>query len=112
MPKRQRERRRHKRHELACPLSVSEQGGGVLANSRSINISDGGMLFPVPADARPKRGASVRVEFSVPRATPNTFLLEGFSAEATVVRHEPAGGDTPARVALAFQGPVDLALEV
>jgi c-di-GMP-binding flagellar brake protein YcgR len=106
-----RERRRHKRHDLACPVSLADTAGTVLARSRSINISDGGMLFPVPGGPVPPRGAGVRVDFSIPRTTPNTRLLEERSSNGIVVREERAD-EASVRLAVQFDRPLDLELEV
>jgi len=106
------ERRRHKRHELACPVSLAGEDAQAPAKTKGINISDGGILFPLPRQAVPDVGAKVHVDFSVPRSTPNTFLMEEFSSRAVVVRSEPGGGKVPARIALEFERPMDLGIEV
>ncbi|MGB2823308.1 MAG: PilZ domain-containing protein [Phycisphaerae bacterium] len=106
------ERRRHKRYEVACPVSLAGDEADAPARSKGINISDGGMLFPLHGKGVPGVGARVHVDFSIPRSTPNTFLMEEFSSKAIVVRAEPAGGRRPARVALRFEQPMDLGIEV
>ena len=108
----QAERRKHKRHELDCPVSLAGQAGGEPVRTRGINISDGGMLFPIPPDAAPPPGQEVDLEFSIPRSTPNTFLLEPFRSRAIVVRQEPSDGEGPVRVAVRFEPSLDLGLEV
>ena len=77
-----------------------------------MNISDGGMLVPLPADAAPTPGTRVELDFSVPRSTPNTFLFERLSAKAFVVRNQPSGTDHECHVAVRFERPLDLGLEV
>lgn len=106
------ERRRHKRYEVACPVSLAGDEADAPARSKGINISDGGILFPLRGKTLPGVGARVHVGFSIPRSTPNTFLMEEFSSKAIVVRTEPAGGRRPARVALRFEQPMDLGIEV
>jgi len=106
------ERRQHQRYALECPLRLTDAGGGVLATGRGINVSDGGMLFPVPPDAAPRPGAEVHLSFSLPRSTPNTFLLEEIDCPAVVVREEPSDAPGPVRVAVRFERPLDLAIEV
>ena len=106
------ERRKHKRHDLACPVRFAGDEAEAPARIKGINISDGGILFPLPGQAAPDVGAQVQVDFSVPRSTPNTFLMEEFSSKAIVVRTEPGGGRRPVRVALRFEQPMDLGIEV
>ena len=106
------ERRKHKRHPLECPVRMTDATGNLLASARGINISDGGMLFPAPSEALPERGSRIHLDFSVPRATPNTFLMEEFTCKAFVIREEPSDGDGPVRVAVEFERPLDLEIEV
>ena len=106
------ERRKHKRHALECPIRMTDVAGKLLAAGRGINVSDGGMLFPVPHEARPQRGARIHLDFSVPRSTPNTFLMEEFTCKAFVVRGEPSNADGPVHVAVEFERPLDLEIEV
>lgn len=105
------ERRQHKRQKLACPIWMAADDGRELTHSRTVNISDGGMLVPVDAKDAPARGAWVHVRFSVPRSTPSTYLLEDFACDARVVRRQEASV-TRQHVALRFDRPVSLALEV
>ena len=64
---------------LKCLKSaLTADGHGVIAQTRSVNISDGGALLSLPADAAPESGADVLLRFAVPRATPNTYMLEEF----------------------------------
>ena len=105
------ERRRYKRLPLACPVSLNDAGGEPVGQSRGLNISDGGMLLPLPPERAPEAGSQVRATFSVPRSTPNTFLLEEFSCKAFVVRQEPEN-ERSCQVALRFEPPLDLGLEV
>ncbi len=106
------ERRKHKRHELACPVWLAGDEADEPGKSKSINISDGGLLMPAPEGADPKVGSRVHIDFSIPRTTPNTMLMEDISSRAVVVRTEPAGGRRPVRVALRFEQPMDLGIEV
>jgi len=112
MAQRYYERRKHKRHELECPVELSDGAGKVLAKARGVNISDGGMLLPVASEALPKRGARVHLDFSIPRSTPNTFLMEEFACKAFVIREESPDGRRPAHVAVEFERPMDLGIEV
>jgi c-di-GMP-binding flagellar brake protein YcgR len=107
----QSERRQHQRRKLACPIWMAADDGRELTHSRTVDISDGGMLVPMDAKDAPTRGAWVHVRFSVPRATPSTYLLEDFACDARVVRRKRAGAKRQ-HVALRFDRPVSLALEV
>jgi hypothetical protein len=112
MPAPKRERRRHKRHKLECPVRLGQPGGKPAGKSRTIDVSDGGTLLPAPEGFDPVLGQRVTVHISVPRTTPNTYLLEEFEASASVVRADPPKGDAPPQVALKFDSPLDLGLEV
>jgi c-di-GMP-binding flagellar brake protein YcgR len=84
----------------------------VLARTKTINVSDGGALVPMYASAMPEPGKKVHVRFSVPRSTPNSYMLEGFSSEATVVRHHTEGDEDLTCVGLEFDPPLNLAIDV
>ncbi len=106
------ERRQHRRHPLPCPVSFQAPGAGAELRSKSLNISDGGLLVSVGGHQPPPPGSRMNVQFSVPRTTPNTYLLERFRAPAIVVRHEGDPGDGSARVAVRFETPLQLGLDV
>ena len=105
------DRRQHSRHGLSCPARLVDETGRHLASGKTFNISDGGLLMPVPPDATANPGQHLDVKLSVPRSTPNTFLMQGFNAKAIVVRHDQAA-DGAGRVAVRFEHPIDLDLEV
>ena len=111
MPEPSEERRRHKRHDLSCPAGVSDGSGHKPASGKTLNISDGGLLVPLAAEDAPQPGAAVRVRFSVPRQTPNTFMLEDFSAAASVVRLADGGDGEQIQIALRFDKPLELGLD-
>ena len=106
------ERRQHKRHKLACPVSLAADEPKPSPRPKTVNISDGGLLLPLAGQVAPTVGSRLRIRLAVPRATPNTFLLEDVAAEGVVVRTEPADPQKPARVALRFDPPLDLGIEV
>jgi hypothetical protein len=112
MPAPKHERRKHKRHRLDCPVRLDRPGGKPGGKSRTINVSDGGTLLPAPEGFDPAVGQRVTVHFSVPRQTPNTFLLEQFEAPASIVRAETPKRGARGQVALKFDSPLDLGLEV
>jgi hypothetical protein len=112
MPAPKRERRKHKRHKLECPVRLHRPDDKPAGKSRTIDVSDSGALLPAPEGFDPVLGQRVTVHISVPRQTPNTFLLEEFEAPASVVRAERPQGGAPPQVALKFDSPLDLGLEV
>jgi len=105
------ERRAHKRHDLACPARLVDEAGSFIASGKTLNISDGGMLLAVRPEDAAAPGARADVKLSVPRSTPNTYLMQPFNTPAIVVRFEkePEG---PSRVAVQFATPLDLDLEL
>ncbi len=105
------ERRKYQRHPLKCPAHLTDETGSCIAAAKTINISDGGMLVPLDAEAAPQPGLSLSMKLSIPRSTPNTFLLQPVAGKAVVVRHEPSdNGDC--NVAIRFEPPLELDLEV
>ena len=105
------ERRLYPRHEMSCPARLVGEAGTLVATGRTINISDGGLLLPVRPQDRPPAGEIVDVKLSVPRSTPNTFLMQPFCSQAVVVRQEETP-DGACHVAVRFDPPLDLDLEV
>ena len=113
MAKQKVERRRHERFDLSCTTEIFSSEGRLLARTKTVNVSDGGALLSVPADSLPSfDGQDVNISFDVPRSTPNTYMLEEFSAKAKVLRSQPANDDSLAGVAIQFFRPVNLALRV
>jgi c-di-GMP-binding flagellar brake protein YcgR len=105
------ERRQHTRHPLGCPARLVDETGRHLASGKTVDISDGGLLMPVAPGADANPGQHLDVKLSVPRSTPNTFLMQGFAAKAIVVRHDQSA-DGAGRVAVRFEHPIDLDLDV
>ena len=112
MSKRKLERRQYKRLKLSCPFVVFDEAGEVLIESKSLNISDGGALMSAPVKHIPPPHASVKLNFSVPRSTPNSYMLEEFSCPGRVVRQQPLKDDRLAGVAFQFAKPLQLAMKV
>ena len=106
------ERRQHKRLELSCPLRIIGSDGEVLAETRTVNICDGGVFLSAPIEALPVCGTEVKLDLSVPRATPNTYMLEKLSCKARILRHQPLLDNRLAGMALQFVPPLQLAIEV
>ncbi len=106
------ERRQHKRHELRCPVVVRGDDGEPLAETATVNISDGGVFVTVPIDSVPARGCPVRLDLRIPRQTTNTYMLEDVTRRATVVRHTALKDDGHAGVAVEFERDEPLQIEV
>ena len=110
MPAPMHERRAFQRHDLPCPISLLGQDGRLMAQARTVNVSDGGAYVHVPAHGLPSEPpVSLTVHLAVPRTTPNTYMLEDFQMPAVVVRLDRLV-DGHAGVALRFVRPVRLEL--
>ncbi|MHC4983635.1 MAG: PilZ domain-containing protein [Planctomycetota bacterium] len=112
MPAPAEERRAHKRQNLACPTALLDSGGEIIAKGKTVNLSEGGALVSVPIESAPDMAADVEIRFSVPRSTANTYMLEEFASLACVTRHQPLVDESRAGVAIRFNKPLELGLEV
>jgi len=118
------ERRRHKRLDVCCPVWLVGEGDRVIARSRTVNVSNGGILILSPLGAASSgngaakaygelpAGGKLAVRFSVPRKTANTFMFEDFAVRARVVRAVESGAGVLPGLALQFDQPLKLELEV
>ena len=106
------ERRRHKRHEVRCPIRLCGEDGYVLVQAHTANVSDGGAFCVTGLDGLPPVGAVAPVEFALPRTTPNTRMLEDVSCTARVVRHQMPVDGRLAGAGIQFAEPLDLMIEV
>lgn len=106
------ERRKHKRHRLACPLSWQKAADPSPVKVKTIDVSDGGAMVTVPIKVVPRLADRVKVVLAVPRSTPNTYMLEEITLDAKVVRHQPLEDNESVGVALQFTSAQDLGLEV
>ena len=104
------DRRQHRRHDLKCPITLFGHGGELLTKIDTTNISGGGAYLTVPVEVLSKVRVGVNVAFSVSGSSGRARNLEGFAANARVVRHEPMVDDKLAGVALAFTREMDLGL--
>jgi c-di-GMP-binding flagellar brake protein YcgR len=108
------ERRRHKRHRVSCLAKMLRESKdkSEAVKTRSIDLSDGGAMLAIPIKVVPRISEKIRVVLSVPRETPNTRMVEDFSCEARVIRHQPLRDNEVVGVAVQFQPTVRLGLEV
>ena len=106
------ERRKHKRHRIACPLSILRSGAKEPLQGKTLDVSDGGAILPIPIKAVPRVSERVRVVLAIPRSTANTYMLEEVPVEARVVRHQPMEDNSVVGIALQFSPAQDLGLEV
>ncbi len=108
----ERNRRANKRFDLACPVVVTDSAGVEVFRTRTMNISDGGMLLTAPISQTVPLGESVSAEIRLPRSTKNTFMFEDVCSEARVVRHQPMIDHDQSATAFQFAEPLKLGLEV
>jgi len=108
----EKERRNYPRFDLDCPLKILADGDAPVRKTHTENLSDGGAFVSLPIDALPKFGSELTVALSVPRTTPNTYMLEEFTCKARVVRQQPLRQHDRAGVALQFVRPQKLVLQV
>ena len=106
------ERRAHKRFTVPCPSEIADLKGADSIKGKALNLSDGGLLMAMPVETLPARNSVVRVNFSLPRSTLNTYMLEDVACKAEVIRHEPMKDESLAGVALKFTEPISLMIEV
>ena len=69
-------------------------------------------MLAVPLEEIPPTDVVVSLKFTIPRETPNTYMLEEFCTQGKVLRHEPLNDDAQAGVAVQFLRPIELGLEV
>jgi c-di-GMP-binding flagellar brake protein YcgR len=100
------ERRRYHRFEVPCRLRI-EWPSGREVQTRSANISDGGVYFVT--DEVIEVGREVTVRLAVPRDTANTFFLEQFAAQ--VIRRDPPD-DEHQGIGIALQFANELPLDL
>lgn len=110
MTKRNSERRRHKRCDLSCPVTLSCDAIQNKVKGKTLNVSDGGVLvsLEMPCEA----GQAVEVKISLPRTTPSTHMFEEFTSKARIIRHQPADGEKGSIVAMKFTDPLAFNIEV
>jgi hypothetical protein len=112
MPKHLVERRQFERFNIPCSSEVTLGAGTELTGCHAVNVSDGGILLEIPLDALPESNSAVKLTFSVPRSTPNTFMFEEFTTAARILRQQIMAENGKTGVALQFSTPLQLALKV
>ncbi len=105
------ERRDDKRANLTCTVKLLGRAGELMAESKTVNISDGGLMITLPVEALPSIGTRVNLEVSLPRSTPSSFMLEKLTTQARVLRHQPMVDDRFAGAALSFAKGQKLSLD-
>ncbi len=106
------ERRDNKRANLSCAVKLLDRAGQLMAESKTVNISDGGLMVTLPVDSLPSIGTRVNLEVALPRSTPSSFMLEKLTTQARVLRHQPMIDDRFAGAALRFAKSLKLTLDV
>ncbi len=107
-----RERRASRRFDLTCPIVVTDSAGKELLRTKTLNLSDGGILLTAPTDQTIPLGRDVHVNVRLPRSTPNTFMIEKISSDADILRHEPMKDHASVATAMKFTKPLKLGLAV
>ena len=93
------ERRLHTRHKMACPITLFGRAGQVLVKASTTDLSHGGAYLTVAPD-NVQDAQSVNVAFSIPDVGTD-HKLEGFAANAKVIRQDPS--DDAGLIGLALQ---------
>jgi len=103
------ERRQHKRHKISCPITLFGRGGQVLAKANITDLSHGGTYVTVAPESV-QDAESLNVAFSIPNAH-ISHQLEGFAANAKVIRQEPSDQTDLVGLALQFTQQMNLPIE-
>ncbi len=104
------EKRRYHRFAMSYPIKLFGRGGHELAVCRTLDLSRGGALLPVPQDALAKLGQTVNITVSLPERSYRAEAVSHFACEARIVRREDADDDAGrVGVALEFAKPMQLA---
>ena len=102
----QQEKRQHHRFEMAYPIRLFSRGGEELAAARTVNISQGGTLFVLPAEKVTDLGETLNVTISMPESSYASENVVDFACQANVVRREAEGEESWSSVALVFSRPL------
>lgn len=99
--------RRHKRHALACPVTLYTVSDDVPATTAFGDVSDGGVFMAVPVSHAPDVDSKVELTFCVPR---KSSRVDCFSVAATVVRSDATPDCGVSKIAMQFKTPISLKL--
>lgn len=105
------EMRRYPRFELSCTIKLFNETGQKLAETRTVNLSDGGALVPVPLEAVPAVGSVLDLEIQVPSSPAGAGPITNFIGQARVIRHQDSDEADKKGVALEFLQPLPLELD-
>jgi len=95
---------------MACPITLFGSAGQMLVKGCTTNLSPGGAYVPVPKDAVDKVAENVNVAFSILGDAADN-RMEGFAANARVLRQEPGDDGVYVGMALQFDRPMHLPIE-
>ena len=105
------ERRAYRRFNLACTVVVSDSAGKELMRTKTLNLSDGGVLLTTAIEDTIPLGQPVHIDVHLGRSTANTFMFENVSTDANILRHEPMQDHSSVATAMKFTKPMKLGLE-
>ena len=105
------ERRAYMRFDLTCPVVVTDSAGNELLRTKTLNLSNGGMLLTAPIGDTIPLDQPVHLDVHLRRSTANTFMFENVSADANILRHEPMQDHSSVATAMKFAKPMKLGLE-
>ena len=103
------ERRLHRRHKLRCPITLFGRGGQVLVKASTTDLSQGGAYVTVAQNIVDDM-ENVNVAFSIPDTAPD-HQIEGFAANAKVLRQDPVNNEDQVGLALQFTQQMHLPIE-
>ena len=103
------ERRQHERYKVKCSIALFGKDGQLLVNADTTDLSEGGAYVSVERDIVPDE-ENVNVTLSIPQA-PEEEQIEGFAADAKVLRRDPCDDGEKLGLALQFTRRMHLPLE-
>lgn len=111
MPESAGERRRHPRFDLACPICLHNEAGRLVADTRTVSVSDGGVLVPLDHDAATlPQGSVLLVRLNVSASATSKGDAREISCRAKIIRYQDTDGSSGILSAMAFLQPIRLDL--
>ena len=110
MPEAANEHRQHPRFDLACPIYLHNEAGQLVANTRTVNVSDGGILVPIPHDSALPEGSVLLVRLNVPASATCKGDAREISCRAKILRYQDTDDSSSILSAMAFLQPIQLDL--